>query len=182
MKQSLQLRIGQSLTMTPQLQQAIKLLQMSSLELQAEIQETLDSNPLLEQEDNLGEITVLDLDASGINGSDDEDSTNIKTSADAISENRANQTLPEDLEIDSRWDDVYDNIPASPTQSQNNRDDNRDMFENQASAVDALNEHLLWQLNAAHLTDTDRQVGLAIVDSIDDTGYLTQNLEDFDAG
>ena len=182
MKQSLQLRIGQSLTMTPQLQQAIKLLQMSSLELQAEIQETLDSNPLLEQEDNLGEITVLDLDASGINGSDDEDATNIKTSADTISENRANQTLPEDLEIDSRWDDIYDNIPLSPTQSQTNRDDNRDMFENQAPAVDVLNEHLLWQLNAAHLTDTDHQVGLAIIDSIDDSGYLTQSLEDIFAG
>jgi len=168
--------------MTPQLQQAIKLLQMSSLELQAEIQETLDSNPLLEQEDNLGEITVLDPDAGSINESDDEDATKIKTSADAIDENRANQTLPEDLEIDSRWDDVYDNIPVSPTQSQNNRDDNRDMFENQAPAVDALNEHLLWQLNAAHLTDTDHQIGLAIIDSIDDRGYLTQALEDIYAG
>ncbi len=51
MKQSLQLRIGQSLSMTPQLQQAIKLLQLSSLELQTEIQEALDSNPLLEVED-----------------------------------------------------------------------------------------------------------------------------------
>jgi len=168
--------------MTPQLQQAIKLLQMSSLELQVEIQETLDSNPLLEQEDNLGEITVLDLDASGINGPDDEDSTNIKTSADTIAENRAKQTLPEDLEIDSRWDDVYDNIPVSPTLSQNNRDDNRDMFENQAPAVDVLNEHLLWQLNATHLTDTDHEVGLAIIDSIDDTGYLTQSLEDIYTG
>ena len=47
MKQSLQLRIGQSLTMTPQLQQAIKLLQLSSLELQTEIQAILDANPLL---------------------------------------------------------------------------------------------------------------------------------------
>jgi RNA polymerase sigma-54 factor len=58
MKQSLQLRIGQSLTMTPQLQQAIKLLQLSSLELQTEIQATLDANPLLDQDDDLGEITV----------------------------------------------------------------------------------------------------------------------------
>ncbi len=168
--------------MTPQLQQAIKLLQMSSLELRAEIQETLDSNPLLEQEDNLGEITLLDPDAAGIHGSDDEDATDIKTSADTINENRANQTLPEDLEIDSQWDDVYDNIRVSPTQAQNNRDDNRDLFENQAPAVDVLNEHLLWQFNAAHLTDTDHQLGLAIIDSIDDTGYLTQTLEDIYAG
>jgi len=182
MKQSLQLRIGQSLTMTPQLQQAIKLLQMSSLELQAEIQETLDSNPLLEQEDNLGEITLVDPDATSFNGYDNEDPSNIKTSADAVNENRANQTLPEDLEIDSQWGDVYDNIPMSPTQAQNTRDDNRDLFENRAPEVDALNEHLLWQLNAAHLTDTDHQLGLAIIDSIDDSGYLTQSVEDIYTG
>jgi len=51
MKQSLQLRIGQQLTMTPQLQQAIRLLQLSTLELQTEVQEALESNPLLEQEE-----------------------------------------------------------------------------------------------------------------------------------
>ncbi|HAS22117.1 MAG TPA: RNA polymerase factor sigma-54, partial [Idiomarina loihiensis] len=50
MKQSLQLKIGQHLTMTPQLQQAIRLLQLSSLDLQSEIQDALDSNPLLEVE------------------------------------------------------------------------------------------------------------------------------------
>ena len=70
MKQSLQLRIGQSLTMTPQLQQAIKLLQLSSLELQTEIQETLETNPLLEQDDNLGEITVMNIEPTGENGAD----------------------------------------------------------------------------------------------------------------
>jgi RNA polymerase sigma-54 factor len=178
MKQSLHLRLGQSLTMTPQLQQAIKLLQMSSLELQTEIQQTLDSNPLLEQEDNLGEITVLDPEATDINGSGEDDSIIIKTSADTIDENRANQTLPDDLEVDSRWDDVYDNIPASPTQTQTGSDDHREMFENQAPTVDVLNEHLLWQLNASRLTETDRLIGLAIIDSIDDSGYLIERVEE----
>ncbi|MCZ6796841.1 MAG: RNA polymerase factor sigma-54 [Gammaproteobacteria bacterium] len=182
MKQSLQLRIGQSLTMTPQLQQAIKLLQLSSLELQAEIQETLDTNPLLEQEDNLGEITLFDPEATRINGEEGEESTDIKTSADTVNENRAKQTLPDDLEIDARWDQIYDNSPVSPTQAQNARDDNRDLFENQAPAVDVLNEHLLWQLNGAHLTEIDHQIGLAIIDSIDDSGYLTQPVEDIYAG
>jgi RNA polymerase sigma-54 factor len=73
MKQSLQLRIGQSLTMTPQLQQAIKLLQLSSLELQTEIQETLDANPLLEQDDNFGEITVMQPESSSEGGANGED-------------------------------------------------------------------------------------------------------------
>ena len=182
MTQSLQLRIGQSLTMTPQLQPAIKLLQLSSLELQAEIQETLDANPLLEQEDNLGEITVVDPDPARKNGADGDDATEIKTAADRISDNRADQTLPDELEVDSRWDDIYDNIPNSPTQASSTRDDNRDLFENQAPALDALNEHLLWQLNCSHLTETDHEIGLAIVDSTDDSGYLTQSVEDIHAG
>ncbi len=75
MKQSLQLRIGQSLTMTPQLQQAIKLLQLSSLELQAEIQETLDANPLLEQEDNLGEAAPTQTTENSEQSSDSGDIT-----------------------------------------------------------------------------------------------------------
>ncbi len=156
MKQSLQLRIGQSLTMTPQLQQAIKLLQLSSLELQAEIQETLDTNPLLEQEDNLGEITVMDREPDRTSGGNGEDVTEIKTAADTITENRAKQTLPDDLEVDSRWEDIYDNISASATQASSTRNDNRDILENQAPEIDALNEHLLWQLNCTHLTEQDR--------------------------
>jgi RNA polymerase sigma-54 factor len=182
MKQSLQLRIGQSLTMTPQLQQAIKLLQLSSLELQAEIQETLDTNPLLEQDDNLGEITVMDRDSERKNSSNGEDVTEVRTAADAISENRAKQTLPDDLEVDSRWEDFYDNISASVTQASSLRDDNRDLFENQSPELDALNEHLLWQLNCTHLTEKDREIGITIIDSTDDSGYLTQSVEEIHAG
>jgi RNA polymerase sigma-54 factor len=182
MKQSLQLRIGQSLTMTPQLQQAIKLLQLSSLELQTEIQETLDTNPLLEQDDNLGGITVIDRDSEGKNSSNGEDVTEVRTAADAVSENRAKQTLPDDLEVDSRWEDIYDSIPASVTQASSLRDDNRDLFENQSPELDALNEHLLWQLNCTHLTEKDREIGITIIDSTDDSGYLTQSVEEIHAG
>jgi len=182
MKQSLQLRIGQSLTMTPQLQQAIKLLQLSSLELQTEIQENLDANPLLEQEDNLGEITVIDTDALRDGSKNGEDITNYKTVGDSISENRAEQTLPDDLEIDARWEQIYDNLPSSPSQSSSQGADTRDMFENQAGEEDTLKNHLDWQLNCSHLSELDHEVGLAIIDSIDDTGYLTQTLEDIHEG
>ena len=103
-KQSLQLRIGQSLKMTPQLQQAIRLLQLSSLDLQTEIQQTLDANPLLDQDDNLGEITLLDLDQAG----DREDSTQFKIDQGRLAEDRAEQRLPEDLPIDSTWDSIYE--------------------------------------------------------------------------
>jgi RNA polymerase sigma-54 factor len=182
MKQSLQLRIGQSLTMTPQLQQAIKLLQLSSLELQTEIQATLDANPLLEQDDNLGEITVIDVDANREGGANGEDVTEFRTPESKISENRAEQVLPDELEIDARWDQIYDNLPNSPTQSANSGADNRDMFENQAGAEDMLKTHLTWQLDCSHLSGTDHDIGLAIIDSIDDNGYLTESVEDIHDG
>jgi len=182
MKQSLQLRIGQSLTMTPQLQQAIKLLQLSSLELQTEIQATLDANPLLEQDDNLGEITVIDTDATREGSVNGDDVTEFKTPESKISENRAEQMLPDELEIDARWDQIYDNLPSSPGQSASSGADNRDMFENQAGAEDMLKAHLTWQLDCSHLSETDHDIGLAIIDSIDDNGYLTENIEDIHDG
>ncbi len=182
MKQSLQLRIGQSLTMTPQLQQAIKLLQLSSLELQTEIQQTLETNPLLEQDDNLGEITVIDPEAARESSGNGEDITDFKAPESTVAENRAEQRLPDDLEIDARWDQIYDNLPASPSQSTSMGADNRDMFENQAGEVDTLKSHLIWQLDCSHLSPQDYDIGLTIIDSIDDSGYLTQSIDDIHEG
>ncbi len=180
MKQTLQLKIGQSLTMTPQLQQAIRLLQLSSIELQVEIQETLDSNPLLEQEDNLSEIELQKKQSD----SDKEDITDIKTSADTLSEDRSKQTLPDELALDTGWDDVYESTPtASISQtSAGSGEDFRDLFENQAKSVDELYEHLIWQLDCAHLTETDKEIGLALIDGIDERGYLTESLQDIHQG
>ncbi|MBT8121278.1 MAG: RNA polymerase factor sigma-54, partial [Gammaproteobacteria bacterium] len=70
MKQSLQLRIGQHLTMTPQLQQAIRLLQLSTIELQTEVQEALESNPMLDEDDGSGNETP-DGEATATTGSDE---------------------------------------------------------------------------------------------------------------
>ena len=182
MKQGLQLRIGQSLTMTPQLQQAIKLLQLSSLELQTEIQATLDANPLLEQDDEFGEITNIDLDKTREDGANGDDTTDFRIPDNKLSENRAEQVLPDELEIDARWDQIYDNLPTSPNQSTDSGVDNRDMFENQAGAEDMLKTHLTWQLDCSHLSSTDHDIGLTIIDSIDDNGYLTENVEDIHQG
>ncbi|MCP4335907.1 MAG: RNA polymerase factor sigma-54 [Gammaproteobacteria bacterium] len=178
MKQSLQLRIGQSLTMTPQLQQAIKLLQLSSLELQTEIQQTLDANPLLDQDDNFSEITVFDLD----NAADSEDNTEFKVDDGTPSENRAQQTLPDELAIDASWENIYDNQPSTATPSTNPVADNRDMFENQAGEEDVLKQHLIWQLDCSHLSETDHEIGLAIIDCTGDNGYLTESVEDLHEG
>ena len=178
MKQSLQLRIGQSLKMTPQLQQAIRLLQLSSLELQTEIQQTLDANPLLDQDDNLGEITLFDLDKSP----DREDTTQFRIDQGRLAENRAEQSLPDELPVDSSWESVYDNPTGSSPASSNQGADNRDLFENQEGAQDALKNHLVWQLDCSHLTEIDYEIGLAIIDAIDDRGYLTEDIEEIYRG
>ena len=127
MKQSLQLRIGQSLTMTPQLQQAIRLLQLSTLELQAEIQEALDSNPMLEVEDENTSSDPLEnsqktSDEQQLNGnerdSQDGSDINVDTSTQDMDLNN-NQDMPDELPVDSQWDDIYEpsvttsNAPAA---------------------------------------------------------------------
>jgi len=157
MKQSLQLRIGQSLTMTPQLQQAIKLLQLSSLELQTEIQQTLDSNPMLEQEDNFGEVTVLDFDKLR----DSEDATNFTVDEGQFTENRAEQELPDELAIDTSWENIYEGQGGSYGEPSSASADNRDLFENQSATEDSLKIHLVWQLDCSHLSETDHEIGLA---------------------
>ncbi|MDH5613992.1 MAG: RNA polymerase factor sigma-54, partial [Gammaproteobacteria bacterium] len=101
MKQSLQLRLGQQLTMTPQLQQAIRLLQLSTMELQAEVQEALESNMMLESHDGDSQ------DASEQqNNPERQEST-----TDAIDNDmdfQSDDSMPDDLQVDSSWDDVYD--------------------------------------------------------------------------
>ena len=102
LKPSLQIRIGQQLTMTPQLQQAIRLLQLSSLELKAEIQEAFECNPMLEtDEEHEDESQIIEKPESENDTSENRDSNEIQ-------EITANNTLPDDLPVDSQWDDVYE--------------------------------------------------------------------------
>ena len=106
MKQSIQLRLGQSLVMTPQLQQAIRLLQLSTAELNAEVQEALDSNMMLEidEEQDLGRGTGAQ------NGEEaDRPAREAEPNADlkVTDENLAGD-IPEELPVDSAWADVFD--------------------------------------------------------------------------
>jgi len=93
MKQSLQLKIGQHLTMTPQLQQAIRLLQLSTVELQTEVQEALETNPMLDQDDGSG---VEENEAK-----DREQASSAEGQVNLQQPDSANETIPEDLPVDS---------------------------------------------------------------------------------
>lgn len=186
MKQSLQLRIGQSLTMTPQLQQAIRLLQLSTLELQTEIQEVLESNPMLEVEEDSASSDPLENTSQSTedkNRNEQEaDSQTDTSSQDLDMDLNNNHDMPEDLPVDSQWDDIYE--PPMPSSNAASGDDDkaREFLENQSSNDDALIEHLMQQLLVTPMSDTDRAIALAIIDGIDEDGYLKESVEDILAG
>ncbi|AWL12963.1 RNA polymerase sigma-54 factor [Saliniradius amylolyticus] len=164
MKPSLQLKFSQQLTMTPQLQQAIRLLQLSTLDLQQEIQEALDSNPLLEAEDGMGEQSLEDQAESR-----QKDSDNVDTN-----EALKSQEMPDDLPMDTTWDEYYSATPAPVSSAPVGGDDT--VYQGETS--DSIQDHLLWQMRLSHFSDTDTSIATAIIDAIDDTGYLTLSAED----
>lgn len=173
MKQALQLRLGQHLTMTPQLQQAIKLLQLSSLELNTEIQEALDSNLMLE----IAEEGEDEQQPAGQETSPD-NVENLETLPDTSdsTELNNNQEMPDELPVDSSWDDIYENVSTLP--AQNSTDiDNRE-FETYDSSGESLVEHLRWQMQLTPFSDTDIAIAEVIIDAIDDDGYLSMSLEE----
>lgn len=172
MKQSLQLRLGQHLTMTPQLQQAIRLLQLSALELQEEVQEALDTNPLLEMTEEAAQNERAEPGANAQESSTDNAPTQDQPDAEINLQDT--QNIPEDLPVDSAWDDVYDYTPtAMSTPAAPSRD-----FEQADSAGPSLQEHLKWQMMMTPFSPTDVAIAEAIIDSLGEDGYLQTSLED----
>lgn len=170
MKPSLQLTIGQSLTMTPQLQQAIRLLQLSTLELEQEIQEVLDSNLMLEKVDT--DTANQDSESTAEAKQEQQDQ------AAAEPKQEPNQEIPEDLPIDAGWDDIYDGSTSYSAPAE----DYSNLFENQSGKDETLQEQLQWQMELSRFSDVDRIIATTIIDSISDDGYLSQTTEQIHEG
>ncbi|QDE32601.1 RNA polymerase factor sigma-54 [Shewanella polaris] len=178
MKASLQLKMGQHLTMTPQLQQAIRLLQLSSLELQQEIQQALDSNPLLEIEDEFSEAKNSAKENRDQADTDFSDNSSVNKEKDTSTVDTAESITKEtmdDLAMDTTWDEVYTASPMSGSGSASMRDDDMPF---QGETTEGLYEHLEWQKNLTPFSETDLAIATAIIDAIDEQGYLTQSTED----
>ncbi|MEZ9875979.1 RNA polymerase factor sigma-54 [Vibrio breoganii] len=171
MKAALQLKFGQQLAMTPQLQQAIRLLQLSSLELQQEIQEALDSNPLLQVvEDNNQTEEKTD-------SSKDTPAENVtEASAQDSAELMASNSIGEDLAMDTSWEDVYSSNSGNTGIA---ADDELPIYQGETQT--SLYDHLLWQLELTPFTETDHAIAIAIIDAIDDRGFLTLTTADITA-
>jgi len=173
MKQTIQLRLGQHLTMTPQLQQAIRLLQLSTLDLKQEIQEALESNLMLETEEEGAAREELSQPGNGKLERDKLGSNNSEKEINAESAD-----MPDELPVDSVWDDIYDSAlpPSSGSASQESSDAND--YLNQRRTARTLHDYLLWQLNLTPFSDVDRAIALSIIDGINEDGYLTLELDE----
>lgn len=182
-KPSLQLRNTQQLTMTPQLQQAIRLLQLSTVELQQEITTAVESNPLLEMDAAADAETdteaASEWESSAESGGEREASSS-EVESPAESSAATAEALPDDLPVDAAWDDIYQHGGGYDGEAAD--DDGQTPWEARRSAPDRLRERLAWQLNLAHLTPSDRRIAEAIIDALDDRGYLVTTLEDLREG
>ncbi len=166
LKPALQLKLGQQLTMTPQLQQAIRLLQLPVLELQAQIREALESNVMLEAEDETAVIETAEPREPTFEQYDQ------GVEATAVAETPPEQQV--DVADDSDWGDAP---ITGPSETPWSGDDGRSQ-EFADSKGETLHDHLLWQLGLAHLGDRDMKIGAAIIDAVNDDGYITEHLEE----
>jgi RNA polymerase sigma-54 factor len=173
--------MGQHLTMTPQLQQAIRLLQLSTLDLQQEIQEALDSNPMLEVEehehDDLPDLSRnSDHEVSASHEVSNQDDSHNDTPE--LDEQWSQEQLPDDLPVDSQWEDTYQTTASVASGSSSNAIDDDFDYDSRHASTEDLQDHLLWQLNLTPMSDTDREIALMLIDGVDDDGYLHTTVED----
>lgn len=161
MKLSVGLKVANSLSLTPQLQQAIRLLQLSNLELEQEIQLQLESNPLLEQIDDENSISTL--------------SNSNNTDIHELDQSLNADHLPEELPVDTHWDEVYiHQSTALETPEFQEQEDNNHKSLN-------LKQHLLEQINLLHFSQIDQLIAYCLVDSLDQRGFLEAEIEEITA-
>jgi len=171
--------------MTPQLQQAIKLLQLSTLDLQQEIIEQLYNNPLLETDERDHENDNVEQQNNNV-GDDDvnfdnNDPENFTQAldtpevADSSAESSWASERPDRLSGENSWNEVTNTSSKSLT---NNSDFNFDAI---YQVTESLQDHLYWQLNLITLSDRDKDIAEAFIDSVDNNGFLTSELQEITA-
>ncbi len=158
MKPRLQTSLGQQLVLTPQLRQAIHLLQLSALELEAEIAEAVETNPLLDWSEP-DQISVKSGDRDGDAPPDEPPAAG--PDADLGPWDREGEPWQERSGPSSG--DGDDEFGADPGE--------------RAADGESLRDHLLWQLHLTQLSPRDRRIGAALVDAIDDNGYLREDVQ-----
>ena len=162
MKASLQLRLSQQLTLTPQLQQAIRLLQLSTQDMQQEVSRMLEENPMLELA---------------------EDSQTLPYTGETNSTSTANGEAAPSSEASAESEHADDNVTGeiqewNDSPASRVRDEDDDSFPEQAALQASLRDHLHSQLSTTQLDDHDRKIIGLLIDALDDNGYLTLELSE----
>ncbi len=166
MKQGLQLRFSQNLALTPQLQQSIRLLQLSTQELNQELETILQANPLLER------------DEKNADGSDAVDTFIPASNAPEIA-NPPETTRTEEAPVQENFNDDYFEYGGNTRWDDSNAGNDEDNdYSFQEAATETLHEHLLSQLKLLPLSERDQMLALLLVDAINDDGYLELPLEE----
>jgi RNA polymerase sigma-54 factor len=180
MKLRLDLKLSQRLIMTPQLQQAIKLLQLSRLELQQSLQQHLMENPLLEELAAEAEETE-----EAVPEQNGEEMPLSSTTGDASGESEQTREAtdnPEELSAGS-WEDYFDSdIRRGDSEYSSSSQDEFPSYEQTVAKAASLEDHLLWQLSLSGLSERDKEIGRLIIGNLDDDGYLRTPLEELVAG
>ena len=162
MKHSLQLRLSQHLTLTPQLQQSIRLLQLSTLELNQELERFLQDNPLLERDDFPADAPPL---AAHLNGAERAVETTTAT--------------PDEAPVAADGD-TFTALHDNPF-SRGSRDEDDDDYPQIAAEPTTLRQHLLSQLSLTKLSQRDRTLVSLLIESLDEDGYLAGDLAELHA-
>ncbi len=170
MKPGLQFRLHQQLTLTPQLQQAIRLLQLSQLELEAELRQIAESNPLLEFAED-AEPEVIDEPELEIR-----EEPVPKPKKDEEPASASSEDVAPEWEHD-RGGDSADYGSSDYGSGSRNGSGDEDGFEPQNAAPESLQEHLAWQLNLSQFSDRDHTIATAIIHALDEDGYLHEGIE-----
>lgn len=147
---SLQLRLSQKLALSPQLQQAIRLLQLNRIELREYIQDVLDSNPILERTEG--------------------EETDPLAKPETPAAEKTETTEQQDWEVD--------NLSGEQWLENNSYDSFSGESQIADTSSDTLREHLLWQINLAHFSDEDTAIAEAIVYGVDEDGFLHDSIDD----
>ncbi|RDS82436.1 RNA polymerase factor sigma-54 [Dyella psychrodurans] len=175
MKPGLQFRLNQQLALTPQLQQAIRLLQLSQLELAAELRQLAEANPLLE----FAEDAEPEQEEEAVDGEFETEFQSASSSNGDSSTSNENDEAPDWTEAEISTDEPIDfsstNGSSSGSSSQNNRDD--DGMEPQNVAPESLQEHLLWQLNLTPMDPRAKAIATVLIDALNTDGYLAEGLD-----
>jgi RNA polymerase sigma-54 factor len=166
MKPALQLKLSQHLALTPQLQQSIKLLQLSTIEMQQEIERYLLENPMLEREDDTPESFAG---AQQFDSPRNEETRSEGSEEREPREERDSEPPASPSEVD---DDRWTSDAGTFTGAGRDDDDDSDAQDIHAANV-SLREHLGWQLGMTQLTERDRSLVRFLIEALDDDGYLS---------